>query len=63
MGFLDKLLGRGKKLAGEAEQMGERAYDRGKDMLDRDKGSTAPATGTGAAPNSCAKLYLPLVQQ
>jgi hypothetical protein len=49
MGFLDKLLGRGKKTAGEAEEMGERAVDRGRDMLDRDKEPEASSAATPPA--------------
>jgi hypothetical protein len=48
MGFLDKLLGRGKQLASETAEVAERAVDRGKEMLDRDD---EPAAG-GATPPS-----------
>ena len=52
MGFLDKLLGRGKKVASDAADMGERAVDKGRDMLDRDKEpeANAPAPPPASAP-------------
>src|SRR5207248_10778513 len=60
MGFLDKLLGRGKQAAGEAadmgkkvaseaQDMGEKAYERGKDMLDRDDKPAESGSGGAAA--------------
>ena len=58
MGLLDKLLGRTKKVASEAQEMGERAYERSKDVVDRDKeeaapgGTTESGAGTSTMPSA-----------
>jgi hypothetical protein len=35
MGFLDRLLGRGKQLGSDAMRQGDRMVDRGREMMDR----------------------------
>lgn len=64
MGFLDKLLGRGKKLAGDTKREAGEMYNKGRDALDRDDegtrtgaasgdhSPTAPSGGTGSAGSS-----------